>query len=316
MLSNIKFRFDTKVLVIQRKTTLRFSAALCLASIGFGIAFAAAQTSQKGPLAKELASIVQELNEVRKQRQLLSSALPDAASTNSPGIGQLKRQIDYTQSLLDQLEASSASEGAQASSSSARPAGANSSPTNSATIETGGVSDPSSASALNGVDAPDVVAIAERALASVRQISRTQRHLGREAGIWAELEADLGDAAKRPQAIARFVREATAVVTASRQVTVDNQAIIVDSGQRRLHAFVLELGALGRVFLSEDEREAGIWDGADWQLQHEPSVVEEIRAGVRAARRLENPRFLALPLISGGALEESPAVDAASTHAP
>ncbi len=250
-----------------------FGLAAVFACAGFGVAFAAAETSKKGPLARELATVVKELNELRKQRQELTPAAPPEADE----LVTLRQRITETERQIAALRAGQP--------------GSNG-PASKASPEASKAADPALAPAAD----VHLGRAVKRAQSALTHIVEQQRGLGRDVSQWIRLQKELSDPELQPQALKRFLQQAPSVVGEARQVSMANRPVMLDGGKRRTHAFVLEIGSLGRVFLSEDEQEAGVWDGQAWRTDIDVTTRDNIRAAVRSARRLEYPRFLSLPV--------------------
>ncbi|MEM9382972.1 MAG: DUF3450 family protein, partial [Planctomycetota bacterium] len=91
-------------------------------------------------------------------------------------------------------------------------------------------------------------------------------------------------------------------VAAARRIELSNESILLDGGDRRVHAWILRVGAVGSLFLSEDGEDAGLrGPGAreGWRTDLEDAERAAVRAAVAVARGRRRPALAPVPLSLG-----------------
>lgn len=95
---------------------------------------------------------------------------------------------------------------------------------------------------------------------------------------------------------------------AARTVSVTNEPIVLDAGQRSQHAWVYRLGLVSKAFVSEDGQTVGLWSGepsSPWRVDLTEQQREQVRALFEIVRERQPPAVVPAPIFR--AASSSPA---------
>lgn len=107
----------------------------------------------------------------------------------------------------------------------------------------------------------------------------------------------------RVDGIAEFLRVLGDEWLPSRSVTLSSDTVLVYSEQRQEHAWVVGVGLVAKVFVSEDGKLTGIslgGTGTDWELDLSEDVQQQVRDLIGVVREQRPPTVTSLPVMTSG----------------
>ncbi len=235
--------------------------------------------SERAVLATQIRELVEQLQAVRRERL-------EADERHRAVLAQLDRQIGTLESQLESSERFVADQRQEIASLDASLA----------------ADEKSAADAKAWIDlvADRVAPFADRA----------KRRIERSATPDASVRvADMADALKllraddsqhRAEGASDALRLVGEDWQTARTVSVTNEPIVFDGGDRSQHAWVYRLGLASKAFVSEDGQTVGLWSGdprSPWRLDLPEAERERIRDLFAVVREKQPPAVVAVPVL-------------------
>jgi hypothetical protein len=127
---------------------------------------------------------------------------------------------------------------------------------------------------------------------------RHSQRLAALSTIHAQLAGDLEAQLAGLRAWTRFASEEARLAVTTELL---NAEVPVEDGRRK-HAYIVRIGLVNAVFITEDEQQFGVAAGAaGWTLVTDPAAQQQIRLAREMLRRLQAPALLPLPFTPGKA---------------
>ncbi|MEM1452385.1 MAG: DUF3450 family protein [Planctomycetota bacterium] len=103
------------------------------------------------------------------------------------------------------------------------------------------------------------------------------------------------------RAIEALMTRAGDLLSTSRAIELTNEPVPLDGGDRRVHAWILRIGAVGTIFVSEDGEDVGVREGEAWRTDLTADEREAVREAIAIARGRRRPALTPVPLSLEGA---------------
>ena len=98
------------------------------------------------------------------------------------------------------------------------------------------------------------------------------------------------------RAIEALMTRAGDLLSTSRAIELTNEPVPLDGGDRRVHAWILRIGAVGTIFVSEDGEDVGVREGEAWRTDLTADEREAVREAIAIARGRRRPALTPVPL--------------------
>jgi hypothetical protein len=229
-------------------------------------------------LALEIQRQVEELQAVRREQRLLEEGHRDKVAALARQIETLERQWEPVQKALaderrqiEQLRESIAGEQKTAAESRAW--------------------------IKQVVDAatPVVQRIAKRANRS--PLADAPKRAEDYAAALARLKAS--DSSEQARGLEEFAKLIGEEWNPARSIDVTNERVEWNGGKNSQHAWVLRLGAVTKMFVTEDGRTVGVWTGdpkLTWRTELPSDIEAQVKQVVAIAREQRPPAVVPVPL--------------------
>jgi hypothetical protein len=233
----------------------------------------------RAELARAIRQMVEELHAVRRERLR-------ADGQHAEELAVLERQIQRLDDELQSLESVTRSQADERAQLEKRILDENR----------------AAASARAWIDVAADVArpIAQRAHQRVDRAAGPQRF--RRAGEFGNAARLLGqsDASQRVEGLRELFRAFGEEWLPARSVTLSNEPVSLSGGEQSKHAWVVGLGFVNRLFVSEDGAVSGLWSNdpnAPWRLDMPDGTGRQIRDLLDIVRERKPPSISPVPVL-------------------
>jgi len=238
----------------------------------------ATAAEERARIAEELRKTIQELHAVRAQRRLVLEGHQDRVSQVTQRVEALRKDVE----LLDQVVTAERQELTKLEGELAVAA-----------------RDAEHARAWIDLAAQPVLGLAEHTLARIKAGPALARSRREAAMQEARLALEAPDAFRKMEGLQLVLRFLSEEWSLAQSVSLSNQIVSSEEGKRQDHAWLLSLGLVTGVFVSEDGQTLGVWSGDSrqpWKVDLPADAREHVRAMLRMIRSETPPGLTNAPI--------------------